>query len=173
MANVSAHGIARGERDALSSRYKGARTNLLIVALITLLNVILAAVASDTYFLFSATIPYLLTLLPTIYCGMYPPEFYEGDLSGILFWPRQVFYIGLILSLVIIALYVLAFFFSSKGKGGWMVFALVLFGLDTLTMIAYCGIDPTWIMDYLFHIWILVISGSWSFSRLASAHISS
>ncbi len=157
MANVTSRNIAHGERVALSNRYKNARINLLVVALITLLNVILAAVASDTYFLFSAAIPFVLTLLAAIYCGIYPPEYYEGDLEGILFLPTQIFYIALTLSLAIIALYVLAFFLSNKGRGGWLVFALVLFSLDTLVMFAYYGLAAMWIADYLFHAWILVI----------------
>ena len=47
MANVFSHNIALSERDVLATKYRNARIDLLVVALATLLNVILAATTSD------------------------------------------------------------------------------------------------------------------------------
>ena len=148
---------APSEREVLALKYRNARYNLLAVALVTLINVILAATASDSYFLFGATIPYIITLLTALYCGLYPPEYYGAEYSALEFYPMGVFYIGLAIALVIVGLYVLAFFLSNKKRVGWMIFALVLFCLDTLALIWYFGISPDWILDYVFHAWIIVI----------------
>ncbi len=156
MANVFSHNTALSERDILTTKYRNARINLLIVALATLLNVILAATVSDSYFLFSATIPYILTFLSALLCGLYPAEYYEG-LGAVNVLPMGVFFACLAVSLIIIGLYVLAFFLSGKNRAGWMIFALVLFCLDTLTLFLYAGISLDWLLDYIFHIWIIVI----------------
>ena len=156
MANVFSHNIALSERDILATKYRNARMNLLFVALVTLLNVILAATTSDTYFLFSATIPYILTFLGALLCGLYPAEYYEG-LGAVNVLPMGVFFACLAVSLIIIGLYVLAFFLSGKNRAGWMIFALVLFCLDTLTLFLYAGVSLDWLLDYIFHIWVIVI----------------
>ncbi len=156
MANVFSHNTALSERDTLTIKYRNARINLLVVALATLLNVILAATVSDSYFLFSATIPYILTFLSALLCGLYPAEYYEG-LGAVNVLPMGVFFACLAVSLIIIGLYVLAFFLSGKNRAGWMIFALVLFCLDTLTLFLYAGISLDWLLDYIFHIWIIVI----------------
>ena len=156
MANGFSHNIALSERDTLTIKYRNARINLLVVALATLLNVILATTVSDSYFLFSATIPYILTFYSALLCGLYPAEYYEG-LGAVNVLPMGVFFACLAVSLIIIGLYVLAFFLSGKNRAGWMIFALVLFCLDTLTLFLYAGISLDWLLDYIFHIWIIVI----------------
>lgn len=156
MANVFSRNTVLSERDTLATKYRNARINLLVVALVTLLNVILAATASDSYFLFSATIPYILAFYSALLCGLYPAEYYEG-LGAINVLPMGVFFACLAVSLIIIGLYVLAFSLSGKNRAGWMIFALVLFCLDTLTLFLYTGISLDWLLDYIFHIWIIVI----------------
>lgn len=156
MANVFSHNIALSERDVLATKYRNARIDLLVVALATLLNVILAATTSDSYFLFSATIPYILTFYSALLCGLYPAEYYEG-LGAVNVLPMGVFFACLAISLIIIGLYVLAFFLSGKNRAGWMIFALVLFCLDTLTLFLYAGVSLDWLLDYIFHIWVIVI----------------
>lgn len=145
------------EKDALLGKYNNARYNLLLVVIATLVNVIFALVSADTYFLFSATVPYLLTFLSMFLCGMYPPDFYEGDLALFDPWPVGLVYVAVAISVVIIALYALSFFLSKNGKVGWLIFALVFFSLDTFALIGYFGIDITMVLDYVFHAWIIVI----------------
>ena len=148
------------EREVLERNYNNARANLLVVAIATLINVILALVSSDTYFLFTATIPYLLVSLSMLFCGFYPPEYYEGDLAGLQPLPSGVLIAAVIISAIIIALYVLAYFLSSKGRVGWLIFALVFFSIDTLTLLGNFGISFDMLLDYAFHAWIIVILAS-------------
>lgn len=145
------------EREMLERNYSHARVNLLVVVIATLVNVILALTSSDTYFLFTATIPYLLVSLSMLFCGCYPPEYYEGELAGMEMLPDGVLIAAVVVSAVIIALYALSYFLSSKGRVGWLIFALVLFGIDTLALLSYFGISFDMIIDYAFHAWIIVI----------------
>ena len=145
------------ERGIIERNYNSARINLLLVVVATLINVILAVTSSDTYFLFTATVPYLLAYLSMYLCGMYPPEYYEGDLALIEPWPSEVLVVALVIAFVIIALYALSFFMSRKGRVGWLIFALVLFVIDTLALLLYFGISFDMLLDYVFHGWILVI----------------
>ena len=157
MANRFSYNAKMSERDMLESRYRSTRINLLVVALFTLINIVFVALGSDTYMLFSATVPYLIAYLSAYLCCMLPPQYYEGDLAGFEPLPEGVFYVALAVSVVIIALYVLAFFFSKKGRVGWLIFALVFFSIDTLVLFGYFGIDVAMLLDYLFHAWIIVI----------------
>ena len=47
------------ERERLERTHKTCRANLLLLVVITLINVFSAAFGSDTYFLFTATIPHI------------------------------------------------------------------------------------------------------------------
>lgn len=145
------------EREMLERNYNQARYNLLAVVIATLINVVLALVSSDTYFLFTATIPYLLVSLSMLFCGFYPPEYYEGELAGLEVIPSGYLIAAVVISAVIIALYALAYFLSSKGRVGWLIFALVFFSIDTLTLLGNFGISLDMIFDYAFHAWIIVI----------------
>ena len=132
-------------RDLLENRYNSTRRNLLLVAVVTLLNVVI--IKSDMYYLFSAMLPYTIAYLAALFCGVFPAEYYEGEVME--FFPMSVFYVAIAVALVMIGLYVLAFFMSSKGRVGWLIFALVLLG--------FYGISLDMTLDYLFHIWIIVI----------------
>ena len=147
------------ERAMLENKYRSARIDLLLVAIMTLINVIFVITGSDTYFLFSATVPYLLSFVSALYCGMLSPEIYEYleiDPATAEFLPAPVFYVALAIALIITALYVLAFFLSSKGRSGWLIFALVFFIIDTLIMFGYYGISFDMIIDYVFHAAVIV-----------------
>lgn len=145
------------QRELLERKYNQARYNILGLVLFTLLNVILALTGSDTYYLFTATVPFVLVSLSMLFCGLYPPEYYEGDLAGMNVLPYEVFIVATVIAFVIVALYVLAFFCSRKGRVGWLIFALVLFGIDTLFLFGYFGIAIDMILDYVFHAWVIVI----------------
>ena len=57
---------------------------------------------------------------------------------------------------VILALYLLCWLFSKKARTGWMIFALVLFGLDTLLMFLMNGFAIAYLLDTIFHVIIIV-----------------
>ena len=159
---------AQSERDILTNKYKNARNVLLWVSVFTLCNVLFAAFGGDTYLLFSATIPYIITLIASLMCGVYPAEYTEEILGSAETLPMPVLYVVLAIALAMIGLYVLAYFRSSKNRAGWLIFALVLFILDTLFMLLYAGISLDWITDYIFHALILVslISGLRTHAKL-------
>lgn len=140
------------------NRYNSSRANLLLVAIFTLINLVLLISKSYTYFLFSASIPYILTTNAMYLCGMHPDEFYEDiDLSTAEFLDRSVFVVVLIISLVIIALYALSYFLSKKQKVGWMIAALAFFVIDTVVMFWYYGLANTeMLLDVAFHVWVIV-----------------
>lgn len=69
----------------------------------------------------------------------------------------QSAFVGFIAVAVVLAiLYVLPFIFSKKLRPGWLLFTLVIFILDTLFMFIDAGIQTNMIIDYLFHIWVIV-----------------
>ncbi len=146
----------RTQRQVLVSRYSAARSNLILLVAFSAINLIMLATGAGTYFLFSASVPYLITDLGMFLSGMYPEELYEG-FEGMYFFDKSFFVIMLIISLLILAIYMLCWLFSKKNKVGWLISALVMFGIDTLVMFAYYGISPDMIIDIIFHVWVIVI----------------
>ncbi|MGM9595722.1 MAG: hypothetical protein ACI3VG_05900 [Oscillospiraceae bacterium] len=68
----------------------------------------------------------------------------------------QSAFVGFTVAVVLAILYVLQFIFSKKLRPGWLLFTLVIFILDTLFMFIDAGIQTNMIIDYLFHIWVIV-----------------
>lgn len=141
----------------LENKYLAARSNLLLVLLFTVINIVLLITQSNTYFLFSASIPYMLVDLGMFLCGMYPEELYTGELAGMEFLPSAVFTVMLIMAISMLALYFIAWLLSKKHKIGWLIFALILFSIDTVGMFVYFGISLSMILDIVFHGWIIGI----------------
>lgn len=150
-SNVSS--APQTQRQALVNKYSAARNNLLIVVAFSLVNILMLATNSGTYFLFSASVPYLLTDIGMGLCGMYPPEYYEG-LEGMYILDKSVFVILLVISLLILGVYLICWIFSKK-KCGFLITALVLFSIDTVVMLLSYGLSS--IVDLVFHVWIIVI----------------
>lgn len=142
------------QRQLLTSRYSAARSNLLFMILFSVVNILMLASNSGMYFLFSASVTYLLTDLGMALCGMYPDEYYEG-IEGIFFLDKAVFVVLLIISLLILAIYMLCWIFSKKNRCGFLIAALVLFSIDTVIMLLNYGFSS--IIDLVFHIWMIVI----------------
>lgn len=132
------------------AKYRTARFNLLGALLFTVVNMVLCITGSGTYFLFSIALPYYLTDLGMALAGKYPPEYYEGSEdfeplgNGVL--------IGcLVVALIILAFYLLAFLFSKKPSPAWMTVSLCLFSIDTVVMLLF----NLGIIDLIFHIWVI------------------
>ncbi len=145
----------RMERQALISKYNAARINLLAVVAFTVFNIVTLALGSGSYFLFSANAPYMLTFLGMFLCGMLPEEYYVG-MDGMFYLNKSVFVILLALSIIILALYVLCWYFSKNGKVKWLKAALILFSIDTVVMLITGDISAI-IFDIIFHIWVIYI----------------
>lgn len=123
-------------------QYKTARANLLLVAICTSLNVLLSFF-SDWYLLFSANIPYLVTVF--------------GNLLATETAAPVFLYAAIALSACLVAPYFLGYFLSEK-HCGWMLACLVYFVLDTVAMLLILvlfGDHGNALLDAVFHAWVL------------------
>lgn len=150
--NLSGNG--QMEKQVHQSRFNAARTNLILVVAFSLFNLIALATNSGYYFLFSLSIPYLLTDIGMFFTGMYPDEFYTGEFAGMVPADKSLFWGMLIVSILIIGIYTLLFFLSKKNDKMLKV-ALVLFCVDTAVMLLNYGFSA--IVDLAFHVWVIVI----------------
>lgn len=140
----------------LINRYRSARHNLLLVIVFTLINTVLLATNSGYYFLFSAFVPYMLVDLGMYYCGLYPAEYYLEFSSGMEFADNTLMIICAVIAAVILVLYLLSWIFSKKNRVGWLIFSLVLFVIDTVTMLFMVVDISEYIVDILFHAWVII-----------------
>lgn len=122
------------ERKIYEQKYKASRTYLLIVTLATALNLVFLLANDDSYILFSAFIPYLIISLGMYMCGRFPDDYYTEGWEDTPFLDNSFLIVTLIISFVLFLLYILAWRMSSKNRGGWLIFALVLFGFDTISL---------------------------------------
>lgn len=143
------------ERQALETKFANSRHNILIVLIFTVINILLLVTNSNSYFLFSAYIPYLFADLGMYLCGKYPAEFYSEEYALAEFLPGGFLAVMLVIAAVILALYLLSWMFTKKGSKGWMVFALVFFSVDTGVMFFLNGISTDMIIDVVFHAWVI------------------
>ncbi len=143
------------KRDILERRYNSGVTSLLLVVGLTLVNVILLVANSDTYFLFSALLPYFLADYGMFYCGMYAPEYY-ADVPDMEFADTSLLVITLSIAAVILLAYLLCWIFARKKKVGWLIFALTFFALDTAFMLFMYGINIDMLLDILLHAWVII-----------------
>lgn len=155
MANYSGRGPAFSERETCLQRYSSSRFDLLFMILLTLVNLILILAGGNTYFLFSAFVPYQLAMIGYIFSGMLPDDFYVDELADIPIFDSSLFYILFAVSLVILAVYALLWYFSRNQKGGFLVAALVLFSIDTAAMLLLGGISADTIIDLALHAWVI------------------
>ena len=148
------------ERQILENKYLSSCGNILLVLIFSLINVVLLVINSNTYFLFSAYVPYFIADLGMTLCGLYPAEYYT-DLAGLELLPKESFAVFIVIVAIILALYLVCWLLAKKQKSGWMIVALVLFIVDTLVMLLLAGFSMDAILDYLFHGWVLIslISG--------------
>lgn len=126
------------ERQFLSSRL-----TVLLICVFTAINIILALTGSDSYFLFSASIPYYAVILS-----------YIGVAAGEL--PMGVLIVAIAFAVVVIAAYLLCFIFGKK-HFGWLIAALILFSLDTIYFIyiIISAFDASMIIDIVFHLYVI------------------
>lgn len=122
------------QRELIQKKYNNSRSNLMIMIVFTVINVLFVILEVDYMLLFSATVPILLASL------------------SFDFIP----YIMLTLAVIPIVSYILFWVFSKKHYG-WLIAACVLFSLDTLALIGVSILlgDFSGIIDFAFHIWVL------------------
>jgi len=143
-------------RAQLTAKYSSARANLLLVIIFTAINMAMALTGSDSYFLFSAFIPYFLTLIGAALSGKMPEYFYEGEgayeiiSDGALMWGLAA------VSAIIVAVYLLLWLLSKKPRMGILIAALIIFAVDTAALLFIGGFSLDMIIDYLFHALVII-----------------
>lgn len=154
------------QRQRLENLYTSAGMNTLWVLLFTVINIVLLLLNGNSYFLFSAFIPYALVDLGMYYCGKYPAELYE-EIGQAEFADISLLWVVIAVAAVICVLYLLCCLFFKKGdkhRVGWLIAALVFFAIDTglMLLLAFSAEN---ILDVVFHGLIIV-----SMIRGISAH---
>lgn len=152
-------GFARGQvqtpKEAYSLKYNSARSNILLVILLTVVNIGMLLFDGNTYFLFSAFVPYFLVGTGMLMTGRMPVG--EGeDAVEMPVLDDSFFWIMTAVAVVMVVLYLLSWLLSKDHKVGWLIFALVFFSADTLIMLLLGTLDVSTLVDIAFHIWVLV-----------------
>jgi len=139
-------------------QYNISRFNILIAALLTVINVItLISAEGGSYFLFSLTLPYFFVEYAMALCGKFPPEYYEGSMSDYEFLPDSLYTVALIVCFAAIAVVIATFFLSAKMRGGFLIAALAIISLDTIAMLyLYFGFYLEAIVEIIFHAYFIV-----------------
>ena len=141
---------AKFSRENLLRSIAGGRSSLLMILIFTVVNLVFLVLDVDRYFLFSASVPYYLTMLG------------KGIDNGFVDGPWDVngtyTVTGLVISVVVLALYLLCWLLSKK-KSGWLTAALVLFILDTaaLAVFTFTLYDNPMVnlVDFILHGWAI------------------
>lgn len=142
--------VDRFSRETLLRSIAGGRSSLLLILIFTVVNLLFIVLDVDRYFLFAASVPYYLTSLGK---GMD-----NGFVNGA--WDTNGTYTvtALIISVVILAFYLLCWLLSKK-KTGWLTAALVLFILDTVALVlfTFALYDNPMVnlVDFLLHAWAI------------------
>ncbi|MFA5561539.1 MAG: hypothetical protein WDA00_02730 [Eubacteriales bacterium] len=122
-------------RQKLLTQARTARLNILVMMVFTVLNLVLYIARTDSFFLFSAYVPYLVL----VFC----------DAHGVLA-------IGIVLGLLLTLLYLPPFLLSGK-KAYWFYVVGAAFALDTLVML-YVEIvlgETFPLLNLVFHLWVM------------------
>lgn len=141
------------QKAILERRYKNSISTILLVLGFTTVNAVLLLTNADTYFLFSAFLPYLAVDYGMYLCGLYPAEYYYGDE---VFMEKSFLFFMLAVAAIILVLYLVCWLFARKKKVGWLIFALVFFAIDTASMFYLIEIGMDSVADIVFHGWVLV-----------------
>ena len=143
--------VDKNSREYLLRQVANGRYSLLLIVILTVVNLIMTILDTNTYFLFSASVPYYL-----VFVGM---GIENGFVDGAWNVKGTLTYTGLVIALVIVAVYLLCWLLS-KERAGWLTAALVLFIIDTvaLVVITFALYDSPMgkLVDFLLHIWAIV-----------------
>ena len=143
--------VDKNSREYLLRQVANGRYSLLLIVILTVVNLVMTILDTNTYFLFSASVPYYL-----VFMGM---GIENGFVDGAWDIKGSLTYTGLVIAVVIVAVYLLCWLLSKK-RAGWLTVALVMFIIDTvaLVVIAFALYDSpvTKLVDLLLHVWAVV-----------------
>ena len=137
------------------------RRTLIGMIVMTVVNLGFLLGDGDTYLLFSASVPYYLTWFG---------KAMDNGLGSSLWQENGVYTMtGLVVSLIMLAVYLLPWFLSKK-KGSWLWMAFALFCLDLLALLGVAllvGLGAV-VADLLIHIVLLyqIGKGAASYKKL-------
>ncbi len=144
------------EKEKLARRLSSGRIDIILMAMLTIINIIFTFTDAQTYFFFSAFIPYRMAFYGAYLTGKLPEEYYT-DWGNASFFGNGFLIAMLVMAAIIVTLYVLCFFLSKK-KSAWLIFAAVLFSIDTLALVGYAisySVLAECIIDILLHAYVL------------------
>ena len=143
--------VDKNSREYLQKQVSGGQYALLLIVIFTAINLVFLMLDVDRYFLFSASVPYYLVMIGK---GVE-----NGFVDGAWSENGPLTITGLVIALVILAVYLLCWLLSKK-KGGWLTAAMVLFIVDSviLVVLTFALYDNPMVnaMDFLLHIWAIV-----------------
>ncbi len=150
-------------RERYMRKIQSARVDIVLMIMLTIINMFLIFTESQTYFIFSAFIPYRILLESAFFTGKMPESFYEGLEGEFEFFDVNIFYSAIAIVAVILAVYLLCFLLSKK-KAVWIIVATVLFAADTMYLLSYAveyNVISECVIDILLHAYVLycLISG--------------
>lgn len=123
------------------------RSAILLVLMLTVINLAMVLLGADFYLLFSASVPYYLTVIARGF-----------DLAASGGANQAYTWAALGVSAVVLGLYLLCWILSRK-QPNWLVVSLVLFILDTVCLALFClfvfGGFMESIVDFLMHGWVI------------------
>ena len=135
-------------RQETQMKYNRSRANLLLVIICTLVN-LFTVTFSDTYFLFSATIP---MLFPYTMAGIVADPEFMAEMGLTAEHSTTLIIVGLVIGLVLVLPYLFCWIFSKK-RVGWLIASLVFFSIDCLFLLL--SFDTSIIIDLLIHAWVM------------------
>ena len=140
------------DRNYYNNRLRSAWVSMALFIILSVVNIVSAATGGDSYYLFSAAIPYYLVVIGMEICGMLPEEYYLEFYEEIPeFFDSSVFTSLLIVAIAILLVCAVITFFVAKRRSWAIIAALAIVGIDTVaTMALALGI-----IDILFHGWLI------------------
>ena len=123
--------IDKNSRQYLNRQMQGARGTTILICLFTMINLFLLVSNRDVYYLFSASVPYYLTMIALFMDnglfteGIIPDRFEVGNFTTI----------ALAISAVLLIVYLVCWIISKKKPIG-LTTALVFFCIDTAALVA-------------------------------------
>lgn len=137
-------------RQTYEAKYNAARINLLLAVILTTVNIVFLLTRDFSYFLFSASIPYMLVDFGMVLCGKYPPEYYEGEIADMAFFGDGLLITLSVIAFLIVGVYLALWYFSRRHKN-CLTAALILFIIDTVLLLALLNPSLSGLLDLLFH----------------------
>ena len=140
---MTKHNLFASEDRDPEAQYRSARNNLLLVVAFTAVNLLMPLLGVDRQFLFSASFPTTFSWL--------------GDFAATELGMSALRVGAILIALGCVGLYLLCWLMAKKWRG-FMTAALVLFGLDCLSLageFVIFELHLTMILHVLFQLWVL------------------